>query len=64
MNLKDIEWVLMDLIIVDIIDNIKDIVLSIRRKIINYTITLLKSKKKNRNALRGDSKLKIKANTI
>jgi len=53
-----------NLIIVNIINNIKDIILFVRRKVINYIITLLKSKKKSRNALRSNLKLRIKADII
>jgi len=53
-----------NLIIISIINNIKNVVLFIRRKIINYIITLLKSKKKSRNALGSDLRLEIKANMI
>ena len=55
---------LVDLTIISIINNIKDAILSIRRKVINYITILLKSEKKSRNALESDLRLEIKADTI
>ena len=63
-NLEDMEQVLVDSTIVSIIDDIKDVVSSVRRKVVNHITTLLESEKKSRNTLGSDSRLGIKANTI
>jgi len=56
--------VLIDLTIVDIINNIKNVVLSVRRKVIDHITILLESKKKSRNALESDLRLEIKVDII
>jgi len=54
----------MNLIIVNIINNIKNIVSFIRRKVVDHITILLESKKKSRNTLESDLRLEIKANII
>jgi len=54
----------MDLTIIDIINNVKNIVSFIRRKIVNYITILLESEKKSRNTLESDLRLGIKVDII